>query len=74
MKERKQENAKENYQWLDPSDERKHMTDKEILKKHMDLDKSCLTEKKDEVMDMMYKFKEVFSLRDEICMSPNVEV
>ena len=35
---------KENYPWLDPSDERKYMTDKEILDKYIDLDKSCLTE------------------------------
>ena len=31
--------AKENYPWLDPSDERKYMTDKEILEKYIDLDK-----------------------------------
>ena len=36
---------KENYSWLDPSDERKYMTDKEILNKYIDLEKSCITEK-----------------------------
>ena len=41
-KEREQEETKENYPWLDPSDERKYMTDKEILEKYIDLDKSCL--------------------------------
>ena len=30
---------------LDPSNERKYMTGKEILEKYIDLDKSCLTEK-----------------------------
>ena len=32
--------------WLDSSDERKHMSDREILDKYVDLDKSCLTDKK----------------------------
>ena len=39
------------------------------------LEKSCLTEKeKKEVMEMLYKYKEVFSLRDEIGTCPNIEV
>ena len=47
---------KEKYPWLDPSDERKYMTDKEILEKYIDLESSCLTDKeKREVMDMLYK-------------------
>ena len=51
------------------------MTDKEILDKHMDLDKSCLPEKeKKEVMDMIYKYKEAFSLRNEMDTCPNIEV
>ena len=38
------------------------MLDREILDKYIDLDKSCLTDKeKNEVMDMIYKYKEVFS-------------
>ena len=32
-KEREQENFEESYPWLDPSDERKYMTDKQILEK-----------------------------------------
>ena len=56
---------------VDPRDERKHMTDKEILDKYIDLDKSCLMEKeKKEVMDMLYMYKEEFSLRDEIGTCP----
>ena len=31
------------YPWLDDSNERKHMTDKEILDKYIDVDSSCLT-------------------------------
>ena len=65
----------EEYTWLDDSDERKHMTDREILEKYINLDNTCLTEKeKKEVMDMLYKSKEVFSLRDEIGTCPNIQV
>ena len=74
-KEREQEELKESYPWLDPSDERKYMTDKEILDKYIDLEKSCLTEEeKKEVMEMLYKYKDAFSLRDEIGTCPNIEV
>ena len=35
----------------------------------------CLTkEEKKEVMEMLYKYKEAFSLRDEIGTHPNIEV
>ena len=60
---------------LDPSDEKRYMTDREILEKYIDLERSCLTDKeKGEVMDMLYKYKEAFSLRDEIGTCPNIEV
>ena len=65
----------EKYPWLDDSDERKHMTDREILEKYINMDNTCLNEKeKKEVMDMLYKNKEAFSLRDEIDTCPNIEV
>ena len=74
-KEREQKKTKEKYPWLDPSNERKYMTDREILEKYIDLEKSCLMDKeKKEVMDMLYKYKEAFSLRDEIGSCPNIEV
>ena len=67
--------SKAKYPWLDPSNERKYMTDREILEKYTDLENSCLTDKeKKEVMDMLYKYKEVCSLRDEIGTCPNIEV
>ena len=51
------------------------MTDREILDKYIDLDSSCLTkEEKKEVMEMLYKYKETFNLRDEIGTYPNTEV
>ena len=45
------------------------------MEKYIDLRTSCLKkEKKVKVMDMLYKYKEVFSLRDEIGTCPNIEV
>ena len=39
------------------------------------MDKSCLTKaKKKEVRELIYKYKDAFSLRDEIGMCPNIEV
>ena len=74
-KEREQKGLKENYPWLDTSNERKCMIDEEILDKYMDLEKSCLSEEeKKEVIVMLYKYKEAFSLRDEIGTCPNIEV
>ena len=47
------------------------MSDKEILEKYVDLEKSCLSDsEKKQVMDMLYKYKEAFSLWDEIGTSP----
>ena len=51
------------------------MTDQEILDKYIDLESSCLTkEEKKEVMEILYKYKEVFSLRDEVGTCPNIGV
>ena len=51
------------------------MTDREILDKYMDLDKPCLIEsEKKEVRDMIYKYKDAFSLSDEIGTCPNIEI
>ena len=53
---REKDETKENYQWLEPDDERRNMSDREILDKYVDLERSCLsdTEKKP-VMDGLYK-------------------
>ena len=49
--------------------------DRKMLNKYIDLNDSCLdkTERK-QVMKMLYEYKDVFSLRDEIGMCPNIEV
>ena len=65
----------EKYPWLDEMDKRKYMTDREILEKYINLDNTCLTEKEKEgVMNILYKYKEAFSLRDEIGTCPSIEV
>ena len=74
-KDREQTTSVDKYPWLDPKDERRNMTDRGILEKYVDLRNSCLNkEEKVKVMDMLYKYKEAFSLRDEIGTSPNIEV
>ena len=74
MKEEKIETGQK-YPWLDKMDERKYMSDREILEKYIDLDNTCLQEEEmKEVMNMLYKYKEAFSLRDEIGTCPNIEV
>ena len=53
----------------------KKMSDKAIFDKYIDLDRLCLTEsEKKQVMDMLYKYKEAFSLRDKISTCANIEV
>ena len=50
-------------------------TDREILERYIDLSNTCLhEEEKEEFMDMLCKYKEAFSLRDEIGTCPNIEV
>ena len=50
------------------------MSDKEILDKYVGLEKFCLSDlKKKQVMDMIYKYKDAFTLRDEIGACPNIE-
>ena len=74
-RDREQTSSVDKYPWLDPEDERRNMMDREILEKYIDLRTSCLNkEEKVKVMDMLYKYKEAFSLRDEIGTCPNIEV
>ena len=51
------------------------MMDREILDKYVNLDISCLTKVENkEVRELLYQYKDAFSLRDEIGMCPNIEV
>ena len=74
-KDKEQTTSVDKYPWLDPEDERRNMTDREIRETYIDLRASCLNkEERLKVMDMLYKYKEAFSLRDEIGTCPNIEV
>ena len=51
------------------------MMDRKILDKYVDLDNSCLTKtEKTRMRDLIYKYKDVFNLRDEIGLCPNIEI
>ena len=51
------------------------MTDWEILDTFFDLRNSCLDDsERKQVMEMLYEYKDAFSLKDEIGTCPNIEV
>ena len=63
------------YPWLDPDDIRRNMTNKEILQMKLNLKDSVLDEKgKEEFLEKVEQFTDVFSLRDEIGICPFIEV
>ena len=73
--EREQRSLEDRYPWLDPDDEQRCKTARDILNKYVDLDNSCLSKnEKKEVMDLLYRYKEALSLRDEIGTCPNIAV
>ena len=74
-KEREQRLLEDKYPWLYPDDEQRHMTDREILEKYINLDNSCLNEEeKIKVMNMLFDNKGAFRFRNEIGTCPSIEV
>ena len=72
---KEEEKSEGKFPWLDDTDKRKHMTDREILDKYINLDNSCLTKaEKEQVRDLLYQYKDAFSLRDKIGLCPNIEI
>ena len=72
---KEEEKSEGKFLWLDDTDERKYMMDREILDKYVSLDNSCLTKlEKKQVRDLLYQYKDAFSLRDEIGLCPNIEI
>ena len=72
---KEEENSEGKFPWLEDTDERKYMMDREILDKYMNLDNSCLTKtEKTQVRDLLYKYKDAFSLRDKIGLCPNIKI
>ena len=75
VKQEEKGKQKVKYPWLDDTDERKYMMDQEILDKYINLRNSCLDDsERRQVIEMLYEYKDVFSLRDEIGTCPNIEV
>ena len=74
-KEEKQTCDTDKYPWLDDSNKGKHMTDREILDKYINPKDSCLTKReKQKLRDIIYDYKDAFSLRDKISTCPNIKV
>ena len=62
------------YPWLTKDDPRRHQADEEILYEKVDLSNSALSRKeKTKLMKMLIKYRDAFSLRDEIGECPNLE-
>ena len=62
------------YPWLADDDPRRYQTDEEILYEKIDLSNSALIRKeKTRLMKMLIKYRNAFSLRDEIGKCPNLE-
>ena len=57
------------YSWLDEDDERRSMSDRGICKSG---DFIFRLKEKDELMEILYYYKDAFSLRDKIDMCPSV--
>ena len=64
---KEEENSEGKFPWLEDTNERKYMMDREILDKYVNLENLCLTNiEKAQVRDLLYKYKDTFSLRDEM--------
>ena len=60
---------------MDDSNERKYVMEREILDKYINLENSCLTRgKRQKLRNLIYEYKDTFSLRDEIGTCPNIKV
>ena len=62
------------YPWLADDDPRRYQSDEEIMYEKIDLSNSALSRKeKAKLMKMLIKYRDAFSLRDEIGECPNLE-
>ena len=72
---KEEENSEGKFLWLYDTDKRKYMMDREILDNYVNLDNSCFTKiEKMQVSDLLYKYKNAFSLRDKRGLCPNIEI
>ena len=62
------------YPWLADDDHRRYQSDEEIMYEKIDLSNSALSrQEKAKLMKMLTKYRDAFSLRDEIGECPNLE-
>ena len=62
------------YPWLAHDDPRRYQSDEEIMYERIDLSNSALSRKeKARLMKLLIRYKDAFSLRDEIGECPNLE-
>ena len=67
--------AEDPYPWLEPDDERRNKTDSELIRELISLDDTILSEKgKEKFYLMLEKYRDAFSLRDEIGLCPSLTV
>ena len=67
--------GKDPFPWLAKDDPRREMTDQEILEKYIDLSDSDLSSaEKKSLYKVLMKYKDAFSLRDEIGLCPSMEI
>ena len=63
------------YSWQGNDDERSNISDRDILGKSVNLKTHVLlTLERNLTLDMSYKYKDIFSLRDITSICPNIEV
>ena len=71
---RKKVRFRDPYPWLPADDKHRYQTDSEILYEKIDLFQSKLTSKeKSRLMKMVLRYKDAFSLRDELGHCPNLK-
>ena len=61
------------YPWLEPDEPHQHQSDYQILQSKVDLKESALNPK-EKAWLMIMKYKQAFSIRDEIGECPNIKV
>ena len=70
---RREVHCSDPYPWLAPDDPWRFQTDNQILYEKIDLSESYLTSKeKAKLMKLILRYREAFSLRDEIGACPNL--
>ena len=72
---RKARQGEDPFPWLEAEDPRRSMSDAELIRSTIDLSKSILDKREQKAFyKVLERYREAFSLRDEIGLCPNMEV